>query len=420
MSARLLGIGFACDMGTPHRKLVLLKLIDACEDDGTRIFPAVATIARAAQCSPRQVQRELARMVEVGLLAIIREGGKGPRSTREYALDVAMLRRIEADGWTAMCCEAGSGSKGDTVSPLEDEGKGDSGDTERVTAATQKGDRLSHPTPPEPSTDPSAEREGARERGQGGQPETLAPAETPGRADFQKRVMRFCTGRGYLAGVWKDWDVGASFDWIAGQFAALSAEERADAERWRDAYLLDVADRRVGPIGVGNFLKGRIWLGLEPALMERLERRRQAQLAPEDRSKPEGWAACLGPVGMARLFAILLDGPTTGDLHPGRMWFETQMRSDWPAVHQWKQVLLSKGGVVFGARWHALKAAMEPVPAGTEVLAAWKAEFSARGWPWLSAFDGAPVVYCPVGGPDGLETFEAALREGGETREAAE
>lgn len=271
-----------------------------------------------------------------------------------------------------------------------------------------------------PETSP-VEREGARERGQDGQPETLAPAETPGRADFQKRVMRFCTGRGYLAGVWKDWDVGASFDWIAGQFAALSPEERAEAERWRDAYLLDVADRKVNPIGVGNFLRGRTWLGLEPALMERMERRRQAQLAPEDRSKPDGWAACLGPVGMARLFAILLDGPTTGDLQPGRMWFETQMRTDWPAVHQWKQVLLSKGGVVFGARWHALKAAMEPVPAGTDVLAAWKSEFSGRGWPWLSAFDGAPVVYCPVGGPNGLDAFEAALRaQDGETREAAE
>lgn len=51
MSAFLLGIGFRADMGTCARKLVLLKLMDACEDDGTRIFPAIATIARAAQCS---------------------------------------------------------------------------------------------------------------------------------------------------------------------------------------------------------------------------------------------------------------------------------------------------------------------------------------------------------------------------------
>ena len=59
MSAFLLGTGFRADMGTCIRKLVLLKLIDACEDDGSRIFPAIATVARAAQCSDRQVQREI-------------------------------------------------------------------------------------------------------------------------------------------------------------------------------------------------------------------------------------------------------------------------------------------------------------------------------------------------------------------------
>lgn len=94
MSAFLLGIGFRADMGTCVRKLVLLKLIDACEDDGSRIFPAMSTVARAAQCSTRQVQRELKAFLDVGLIRLVREGGKGPRSTNEYALDIDLLQRL--------------------------------------------------------------------------------------------------------------------------------------------------------------------------------------------------------------------------------------------------------------------------------------------------------------------------------------
>jgi hypothetical protein len=158
MSAFLLGIGFRADMGTCARKLVLLKLIDACEDDGTRIFPANATIARAAQCSTRQVQRELQTFRDIGLLRLVKEGGKGPRSTNEYALDLDLLQRLGREGWVAVV----DGAKGDTMSPLEEGEKGDIGDAERVTPATNKGDIACHPTPPEPSSDPSEERECAR------------------------------------------------------------------------------------------------------------------------------------------------------------------------------------------------------------------------------------------------------------------
>ena len=97
MSAFLLGVGFRADMGTCARKLVLLKLIDACDDDGSRIFPAIATIARAAQCSTRQVQRELQAFRDVGLIRLVREGGKGRRSTNEYRLDLDVLAAIATE-----------------------------------------------------------------------------------------------------------------------------------------------------------------------------------------------------------------------------------------------------------------------------------------------------------------------------------
>lgn len=429
MSARLLGMGFACDMGTPHRKLVLLKLIDACEDDGTRIFPAVATIARAAQCSDRQVQRELARMVEVGLLSIVREGGKGPRSTREYALDVAMLRRIEEEGWAAVCeaaAEAGAAdaaatgedAKGDRESPLAEPEKGDSGDTIRVTGTTDKGDKLSHPTPPDSSLDPS-EREGARAQdGQETEPDgPQPPEENPERAEFQKRVMRFCSGRGFLTGPWPDWDE-SSPGWIGRQMAALSAAERAEAERWRDPYLLDFRDRKGKPMKVGIFLRDRAWTGLDPALLERFEKWREARLAPGERARPDGWAAMAGPVGMAWLFAALLDGPhdaAAAQRLAGREFFtDPELAAAWERVWQWRARHRASGGVVFAPRWHALKDAMEPVPLRSEVAGLWKIEFSRRGWPWLGEFERGEVIYAPKGGPDGLGGFAAALSQAGQ------
>lgn len=175
MSAYLLGVGFRADMGTCARKLILLKLIDACEDDGSRIFPAVATVARAAQCSARQVQRELRVFVDVGLLRVVREGGKGPGSTREYAMDLDVLGRIASGGWDAFVEAAPAGDeaapdapesevpeadpspdKGDTVSPFSPGLKGDKSGL-RVTPVTVKGDNACHPTPYYPSIDPERE-----------------------------------------------------------------------------------------------------------------------------------------------------------------------------------------------------------------------------------------------------------------------
>ncbi|TIR81414.1 MAG: helix-turn-helix domain-containing protein, partial [Mesorhizobium sp.] len=50
----------------------------------------------------------------------------------------------------------------------------------------------------------------------------------------------------------------------------------------------------------------------------------------------------------------------------------------------------------------------------------WKALFQQRGWPWLP--DPGRVAYFPVGGPDGLEAFEQAVRGNHDAggREAAE
>jgi len=251
----------------------------------------------------------------------------------------------------------------------------------------------------------------------------LPAHDQPKTAAFQKRVMRFCSGRGYAAGPWRDWDADGSLDWICRQFAALTPEERMEAERWRDAYLLDIAARKSAPQRPGIWLRDRIWTGLEPIILERAEKMRQGQLPPEERQHPEGWAKCLGPIGMARLFAELIDGQKKGLEVRQPFISDVQLRNAWPFVWQFRSLMRQKGGASFGQRWHELKPAMEAVPQGSDTLAAWKQCFAERGWLWFSEFDRVDVVFCPVGGPDGLEAFEAAIRgigHDGAERQAAE
>lgn len=415
MSARLLGLGFACDMGTPHRKLVLLKLIDACEDDGTRIFPAVATIARAAQCSARQVQRELAKMVEIGLLAIVREGGKGPRSTREYALDVGLLRRIEEAGWGAVCAEAGGEAsdeaKGDRESPLSDGEKGDSGDTKRVTGTTDKGDRLSHPTPPDSSTYPS-ERESARESGEEGKPETAEP-------DDRKAVQRA------FEKAFRDWPTSISDSrpeaWKA--WLELSPEERGTAAAEAGRYV--EACRAAGRKHVcshGVYLREKRWTGLGPKPDEKpaaLDAKAFGPLWQAARMKQLLAGVQRVPAGLTATQRALVE---MGKADEAELQREQQARSGWPTVNAMHERAEFGRGVSAAPSLEPLAALMEPVPVGSERFEEWKLEHRLRGWPWLPETGRQPVVYFPAGGPaGGLAAFKAAVRgEGGEAHTANE
>lgn len=281
----------------------------------------------------------------------------------------------------------------------------------------------------EPPLEPSSEREAcasadgqASEPGEGeagGEQGDIGgeKAETPGTAAFDKRVMRFCAGRGFTAGPWKDWDT-SSPGWIGRQFAALSPAERADAERWRDAYLLDIDARGKTPVTVGVFLRDRMWTGLDPMLLARAEKRKMAQLTPEERARPDGWAACRGPVGMAWLFARLAKGPNDAAAMARPLLTDAGLRDAWPAVWWFQAMDRQKGGAIFDPEWHAAKGLMEFVPRETDVLAAWRGHFAERGWKWLHAFDQADGVYCPKGGPEGLEAFERAVRDGARGGEA--
>ncbi|MCO5071124.1 MAG: helix-turn-helix domain-containing protein [Rhizobiaceae bacterium] len=400
MSAFLLGIGFRADMGTCVRKLVLLKLIDACEDDGSRIFPAIATVARAAQCSTRQVQRELKAFLEAGLIRLVREGGKGRRSTNEYALDLDLLQRLGKEGWSAVCggsAAKGDTDKGDTVSPLEDEVKGDTDDTDRVTPETPKGDKLSHPTPPDSSIDPSRER--ARER-------------ADGNGEDRKKIK--ADGWALLKN-WPQFD-GMPKDPALAIWMGLPADERATARRrflpWLELLRKQGKSRVPAP---STYLREKLW---------------QAVADPADAPPAPLVAAPFGKVWTARWIGLCLAGPgplpeprgfvaqliAQGGELGEREKLAHRMRYGFPAVNRMAEAVTSRrAGCTIGpdeAWLEAASAAFERVHARSDIAAAWEAEFARRGWPWLPDPGGHEWFYFPAGGPDGLGEFEKAMRGG--------
>jgi hypothetical protein len=436
VSAFLLGLGFRADMGTCVRKLVVLKLIDACEDDGTRIFPAISTVARAAQCSPRQVQREIRAFLDAGLLRLVREGGKGPRSTNEYAMDLDVLGRIAREGWDAFTAGArghaqeavraggpngeDENRKGDTVSPFDDGDKGDTGDAKRVTPETDKGDNVSHPTPPDSSLDPSEERGAGARDGQEGKPEAEAGSEPESRDDprkFEARVKRLAERN-----AWPNW-ANSSTGWSVAQFARLTDAERAEAERHGAAYVRHCGR---GALSIGTYFAERKWLSLPADALE-------TAAPPPVEEKPFGRA------GMAQRFAMLLAGPTFTALR--LTGFEEQLVAAGKADRGelMREKLAKQGFPRVLERDGRRAVAVEPAVAalgelfvkarrGDEVYEDWRHEHRLRGWPWLPEW--LDWAWLPTGTPQAaLASLDAALKAGangdarhdrGGGREAAE
>lgn len=98
MSIRLMTIVWDIPWPSQSALLVALKLADYANDEGGSIHPARDTLAKHAQASLATVKRILAGFREVGLLKVVEDGGKGPRSTTKYELNVRQLMRLH-DGY---------------------------------------------------------------------------------------------------------------------------------------------------------------------------------------------------------------------------------------------------------------------------------------------------------------------------------
>ena len=436
-------------LGSPSAKSMLMCLADYADPEGLiKGWASQSDLAEAAEVSERTVREWLQRLEDWGLIRRQRQHGeKGVREADWIVLDLAanisdgaercrnLKRETGGESGAGSGAESGGESGGESSLPANSAGRAyrqpdaePTGNQTQSLPATSSGRSLYIPPIDPPIT--ALEREGARAVGQEGQDQnadgdaaddTSGAADDPQTAAFRKRVQRLCSGRGFVAGAWADWDT-TSLRWIAKQFAALSLADREAAERWRDAYLLDIADRGKKPMPIGVFLRDRAWDGLDPAIMRRLEARKAASARPEEQAKPDGWAAMAGPVGMAKLFADLLAGPSdeaaAARLRERPLLSDPALRAAWERVWQWRALRSQKGGAVFGERWHGLKAAMEPIPVTSAVLAAWREAFAARGWPWLPDFERGEVFYAPKGGPAGLGEFEAAIRGGSDAERA--
>ena len=107
MSAALLGMALKAKLHSKTRKMVLIKLVDCCHEDGTHIYPSLATIAEDAECSVPTARRVMQTFVQVGLLRMVKEGGSGAKSTNHYEMDIDMLARLRRpEMWPAMAAAA--------------------------------------------------------------------------------------------------------------------------------------------------------------------------------------------------------------------------------------------------------------------------------------------------------------------------
>lgn len=142
MSIKLMTMVWDVTFPTQSQKLIALKMADYASDHGGSIFPAVNTVAKHAGCDERTAQRVLKAFISVGFIALVKSGGRGPRATNRWQIDIEMLTALSRGDWVLA---------GDGKSLLLDKSKGDilsgnptggtpSGDELRVTPVSAKGD----------------------------------------------------------------------------------------------------------------------------------------------------------------------------------------------------------------------------------------------------------------------------------------
>ena len=94
MSIRMMTIVWDVPFPTSTQMLIALKLADYSNDHGTSIFPANETLASKARCSESTVKTTLKVFRACGLLMLLKQGGSGPKSTNEWALNVPLLKAL--------------------------------------------------------------------------------------------------------------------------------------------------------------------------------------------------------------------------------------------------------------------------------------------------------------------------------------
>lgn len=101
MSIRLMNIVWSTPWPSQSALLIALKMADHADDDGNSIHPSRTKLAKHALTSLATVRRTIAGFRTVGLLKVVAEGGKGPKSTTRYTMDLGVLMRLH-DGYAEL------------------------------------------------------------------------------------------------------------------------------------------------------------------------------------------------------------------------------------------------------------------------------------------------------------------------------
>ncbi|KKL68349.1 hypothetical protein LCGC14_2125860 [marine sediment metagenome] len=84
MSVQAISWVFECSESESGYRLVMLAIANHTDARGENAWPAIATIAREARLSDRQVQRALPRLVRLGELEVVYRSGR--HLTNQYRL----------------------------------------------------------------------------------------------------------------------------------------------------------------------------------------------------------------------------------------------------------------------------------------------------------------------------------------------
>ncbi|WP_439273562.1 helix-turn-helix domain-containing protein [Pseudochrobactrum sp. HB0163] len=408
MSIALMSRLFKAQLGSANRKMLAIRLGDFADDEGRGIWPTVGRLSAETELSERTVQRLLKDFVDEGLLIVVAEGGGRPGQATRYDFNMKKIAELEGQKTTSYGCHHDTG---DTVTPVSTTTeRGDKSDIEGCHGDTQ--------TIIEPLDKPLLSS-GACAPDEGeGISENLSPEENPQSAAFQKRVLRFCTGNGYGAGIWTNWDTVAP-SWIMKQFAKLTPDERRQAERWRDAYLLDIAARKAAPMAVGVFLRDKCWNLLDADILHRAEQEKAADRPVRRTAAPYGktWGAARMAVLLAGakppacrpskfIEDQILQGGETGEFYK-RNWL---MKAGYPVIVEMHDEARQRRGYVVDERYLPLAAHMEQVRVGSEQWVQWRNLHEERGWLWFDERDLPEWIWFPAGGVAGLGAFEAVLQ----------